>query len=101
MQSVVFRVIQEAITNVARHAKTQRAQVSIGMDGEDLVFTVKDDGCGFDPERVKNTPSNGLSGIAERILLVNGVCEIVSAANQGTLIKSRIPLKAGSSSTSQ
>ena len=92
MQSVVFRVIQEAVTNVARHAKTQHAHVSIRTEGEDLVFSVHDGGCGFDAEAVKNITSSGLSGMAERVLLVNGTYEIVSAANTGTTVRARIPL---------
>jgi signal transduction histidine kinase len=94
VQSVVFRVIQEAVTNVARHAKTQRAEIRVEMDGEDLVFSVADGGCGFDAEIVRNVASNGLSGMAERILLVNGSCEIVSAPDTGTTVKARIPLGA-------
>jgi signal transduction histidine kinase len=94
VQSVIFRVIQEAVTNVARHANTQRARVVIGMEGDDLVFTIEDKGSGFDAENVRSNPSTGLSGMAERILLVNGVCEIVSAPKDGTSIKARVPLKA-------
>lgn len=93
VQSAVFRVIQEAVTNVARHAQTQQARVSIGMDGDALVFTIEDKGCGFDAETIKSLPSTGLSSMAERILLVDGVCQIVSSPGKGTAIKSRIPLK--------
>lgn len=92
VRSVVFRVIQEAVTNVARHAKCQNAKVNVGIDGEALVFTIEDDGCGFDMERVKENPSTGLSSMVERLLLVNGVCEIASAPNRGTKITARIPL---------
>ena len=92
VQSVVFRVIQEAVTNVARHAKTEHAWVKMEMDAEQLEFVVEDKGRGFDAEHVKETPSTGLSSMAERVLLVNGVCEIVSAPNTGTTITARIPL---------
>lgn len=94
VQSVVFRVIQESVTNVARHAKTQHARVTIGMEGDDLVFVTQDQGCGFDCDAARDNPSTGLSAMAERILLVNGVCEIMSQPNAGTTIKTRIPLKA-------
>ncbi|HUS35271.1 MAG TPA: sensor histidine kinase [Verrucomicrobiae bacterium] len=93
-QSVVYRVIQEAVTNVARHAKVEHALVRITMDAEVLVFVVQDKGCGFDPERVKETTSTGLSSMVERVLLLDGSCEIVSAPNVGTTVTARIPLKA-------
>ena len=95
VQSVIFRVIQEAVTNVARHAQAQKARVRIGMDGNDLLFTIDDDGRGFDAHAVREVPSTGLSSMAERVLLVNGVCEIASEPGRGASIKSRIPLSPG------
>lgn len=92
VQSVVFRVIQEAVTNVARHANSQNARVNVAMDGEALVFSIEDDGCGFDMEKVRENPSTGLSSMVERLLLVNGLCEIATAPNRGTKITARIPL---------
>jgi signal transduction histidine kinase len=93
VQSVIFRVIQEALTNVARHAKTECAWVSIRMEGDTLVFKVEDKGCGFLIEQAKDNPSTGLSSMAERVMLVHGVYEIVSNRNAGTVVTARIPLK--------
>jgi hypothetical protein len=90
---VIFRVIQEALTNVARHAKTECAWVSIRMEGDTLVFKVEDKGCGFLIEQAKDNPSTGLSSMAERVMLVHGVYEIVSNRNAGTVVTARIPLK--------
>ena len=96
VQSVIFRVIQEAVTNLARHARVDCACVTIRMEGDDLVFRIEDKGCGFDAEAVRENRSTGLSGMAERVVLVNGVYEIVSAPNAGTTITARIPLGVGS-----
>jgi signal transduction histidine kinase len=91
-QSVVFRVIQEAVTNVARHAKVQSARVTVRIERNDLVCTIIDKGCGFVADGLGENGSTGLSSMVERVLLVNGSCEIASVPNKGTTVTVRIPL---------
>lgn len=94
VQSVIFRVIQEALTNVARHAQTNSARVLFNMNPTEVEFSVIDEGCGFDASKIKERPSTGLSSIIERTLLINGKCDVSSALGKGTTVLVRIPLEA-------
>ena len=92
IEITVFRIIQEALTNIARHARTQEACVDVHVNGEDIYFTIQDQGQGFDPESVEaEYESTGLGGMRERVNLIGGQFEIRSAPGIGTLINVRIP----------
>lgn len=87
----LFRVLQEALTNVMRHAEA--STVSIGLSRADgcLCMSVTDDGKGFDPARHPAERSFGLVGIRERVLLMGGDVEIDSQPGQGTTLIVRLP----------
>ncbi|HXF69835.1 MAG TPA: ATP-binding protein [Thermoflexus sp.] len=89
----LYRVSQEALTNIARHARATHAELTLNCTGEYLELIVADDGIGFDPEAVrKSRPrSLGLIGMAERLSLVGGVLQIESAPGKGTRIRARVP----------
>ena len=88
----LFRTVQEALRNVARHAGADRVEVSVrGVNGE-LQVAVTDDGIGFDPASPVDHPTLGLTGIRERVHLLGGTLEIDSAPRQGTTIAVRVPL---------
>ena len=91
----VFRVAQEALTNVVRHARAAHARVVMDVAGGELVLTVSDDGEGFDVEaaRAHPTRSVGLFGMAERVALVNGSIEVVSRKGSGTRIHVLVPVR--------
>jgi signal transduction histidine kinase len=91
LQSTIFRVIQEAITNIARHARTDRASVVLWMTDTDVVFRVKDRGKGFKPADVRGNHS-GLANIRERVGLVNGHCDIKSSPGRGTIVQVQLPI---------
>jgi PAS domain S-box-containing protein len=91
LQSAIFRVIQEGLTNVARHAKTDEATVVLWMTEKDVLFRIQDRGCGFKIDAAPRR-SNGLFNMRERIHLINGECEIKSAPGRGTTIQALIPL---------
>jgi len=91
LQSTIFRVIQEAITNVARHARTDRASVVLWMTEDDVIFRVKDRGKGFKPADVHGN-HNGLANIRERVSLVNGHCDIKSSPGRGTIVQVQLPI---------
>ena len=93
----VFRVAQEALTNVVRHAKATRARVELVADEDALDLVVADDGHGFDVAAARARPaaSVGLFGMAERVALVGGTLEIRSTRAVGTRIEVRIPLREG------
>ena len=93
-QETVFRVIQEALSNVARHARARHVQVSFGQEmvaGRDwLTVTVADDGQGFDP--ATSTSGMGMTNMLARIEALGGELAVRSAPHAGTTIQFRIPL---------
>ncbi len=91
VRETFVRAVAEGLTNIARHARAHQAQVSVHCVNNKLVGVLRDDGVGFDPSAV---PSGhyGLVGIRERVRLVGGSLDVVSAAQQGTMLKVMIPL---------
>ncbi len=90
LEVVVYRVAQESLTNVVRHARTSRATLSLRRDAAAMVLEVADEGAGFDPERVATTA--GLAGMRERALLVGGRLTIASQPSAGTRVRLTVPL---------
>ncbi|MDE3077652.1 MAG: sensor histidine kinase, partial [Chloroflexota bacterium] len=103
-ETVVFRVIQEALTNVAKHAQAQHVTVDVRLQDSCLKVDVADDGQGFDAEAVLSESTGsvqalGLTGIRERVQLVEGDFRISSRPGQGTRLSVRVPApRAGSRS---
>lgn len=95
-ETVIFRIVQEALTNVARHAQAQSATVCLENQPDAVVVTVRDDGQGFDTDalghRGQVRSGWGLLGIQERARLLGGRCEIESTPGQGTTVRVSIPL---------
>lgn len=93
---VLFRIIQEALTNIAKHAKATEAQVNLEFYPAQIAITVSDNGQGFDPKTVlynrRFHSGWGLLGIQERALLLGGQCEFDSQPGQGTRIRVKAPL---------
>jgi signal transduction histidine kinase len=95
LETALFRLCQEAISNVARHAQATHALVEVAADGADLVVDVEDDGRGFDLAAVQQRegrPHWGLLGIVERAELLGGGARIDSSPGAGTRVEVRIPL---------
>lgn len=92
--TAAFRIIQECLTNIARHAGASKVVVAMAMDDDELHLTVSDDGCGFDPAAVRQRKSFGLLGIRERATALGGRCELNSAVNAGTTVSVHLPLRA-------
>jgi PAS domain S-box-containing protein len=94
-RTVLFRVAQEALTNVARHAKASRAEVSIQKLPDGICMKIKDDGKSFSVDGVfdaKGGKRLGLLGMRERLEMVGGRFDIESVAGKGTTIIAQIPL---------
>jgi PAS domain S-box-containing protein len=95
LETVAFRVAQEALANVARHADATAVWVRAERDGPDVVLQVADDGVGFDPpvarERAAATGHLGLRSMAERIQTAGGSLEISSGPGHGTRVVLRLP----------
>ena len=91
VQTTMYRIVQEALTNVARHARAKRIGVEFRHEGSTLVLLVRDDGVGFEAGAARAGASGlGLNGMRERVALLGGSVEIASRPGQGTLIRARI-----------
>jgi len=93
LETAIFRVVQEALTNVARHAGTTAATVTLTTDGTRLIAEITDRGRGFDVDAMQaRRDSLGLTGLCERVNLAGGRPEIFSRIGQGTRIHAEFPL---------
>lgn len=90
IESAVYRVVQEALTNVAKHARAERVELQMVENDGHLEILIRDDGVGFDPSQ----PSEGfgLVGMRERVALVNGTLNLASTPGSGTELKVRVPI---------
>jgi PAS domain S-box-containing protein len=90
--TAIFRIFQESLTNVARHANATRVEARLEREGDQLILHVQDNGKGFDPEAAKTRRSLGLVGMRERALLLDGELKIEGTPGSGTTMTLRIPL---------
>jgi signal transduction histidine kinase len=88
----LFRIAQEALRNVVRHAKASNVDVSLQSKDGGLVLAVRDDGKGFDQSRADKRTSLGLASMRERISLLGGKLDIDSTRARGTAIVAWVPL---------
>ena len=91
-----FRVVQEALTNVLKHALASRLEVGLNRLDARLVLTLRDNGIGFDVTRHYRVPDNsrslGLIGMRERVAAMGGRLEVESSPGRGTEIRAAFPL---------
>lgn len=94
VELVMYRVVQEALNNAAKHASARYVEVSLKRKRNILTVTVEDDGVGFEPGAVERTQGSGLGlfGMRERLALVGGDLVIESSYGQGTRVIARVPL---------
>jgi signal transduction histidine kinase len=91
-ETAVFRILQESLANIFRHAKASYVKVSYRTDGDNAVFVIHDNGIGITDEQQTDCKSLGLLGIKERAFTLGGSVEINSAEGDGTTVTVRIPL---------
>jgi signal transduction histidine kinase len=90
----VFRMMQEIIHNALKHAHAKNLQIGMGKENNEIIILSKDDGVGFDPERVRKTSSGlGLKSIESRIEILNGTYILKSSPGHGTSYFIKIPVK--------
>lgn len=92
IETAVFRIVQEALTNVARHSKTDSVFVKLQFGEQKITIEIVDQGKGFDPDNINTTSHMGLSSMHERAYAVGGVLELDSVPGVGTRIYAVIPL---------
>jgi signal transduction histidine kinase len=98
IETVLYRVTQEAITNVLRHARSGKVSVVMSRQGNEVSLIIEDDGAGFNPEKIMEDGDKsrlGLRGMRERVSLAGGTLTIESRPGSGTSIFVRIPLRQG------
>ncbi len=92
LKTAIFRICQEALTNVARHAQASRVDISIRHRGDDMELIVSDNGIGISDERKHNKKSFGLLGIRERANFLGGKVTINGEEKLGTSVKLVVPI---------
>jgi PAS domain S-box-containing protein len=96
VETACFRIVQEAVTNIARHSRARNVRLELHRRESELELLIQDDGIGFDPtvahERAVRGESLGLVGMQERIAMVGGGLEIQSVPSGGTIVSARFPL---------
>ncbi|CAB3756105.1 hypothetical protein LMG29542_02776 [Paraburkholderia humisilvae] len=95
VNTVLFRIAQEALTNIVRHAHASKAVLALAMSTQTVTLTVEDDGCGFDVERVQADPyaGVGLRNMRERLEALDGMLSCVSQPGR-TVMKATVPVSA-------
>lgn len=92
---VLYRIVQEGLTNIIRHAQTQNASLHLVFTQSKICIRIEDSGCGFDVDAAlqkRSHPCWGLLGMIERARLVGGDCRIVSEIGAGTLVEVCVPV---------
>lgn len=97
METALYRIVQEALTNIARHAQAKKACVILKEETEAIYATITDDGCGFEAEQLQKMPGPGqergwgLVGMHERANLLDGELVIESYPGKGTVVRACLP----------
>lgn len=97
LSTALFRIVQESLTNIARHAHASHAMVALHDRGDELLLTIADDGCGMSAELTGERKTYGMLGMRERVDMIGGRIAIDSAPGRGTHIEVSIPRNAEAS----
>jgi signal transduction histidine kinase len=97
VEVTLFRIAQEAITNILRHASASHTSVVLLRGAQEVTLLVEDDGCGFDPAALEDEGHTclGLTGMRERASLLGGACRIESFSGKGSTVRVIIPVTGG------
>ena len=96
--TAIYRILQELLTNIARHSQATRAKVRLGRNGTHLVLTVEDNGKGIDKRHINSNDSLGLLGIRERVRPLGGGMVIEGKRGKGTAVVVQLPIEQSDSS---
>ncbi len=92
MEIAIYRMLQEMLNNVTKHAKASKVDVILDVDEDRVALTVRDDGIGIAQERKDNNKTYGLRGLRERATFFGGKVDIRSTPGKGALITVELPL---------
>ncbi|MFH1146483.1 MAG: response regulator [Pseudomonadota bacterium] len=93
VETAVYRIIQEALNNVARHAKASAVTISMKQKDAALLVEIADDGIGMEPSRIRSPHSTGMFGMRERAEILSGTLEVKSYPGKGTQVSVQVPVK--------
>ena len=93
ISTALFRICQEALTNITRHSQATRAEIVLRTLGDQVELKVSDNGVGISKMDIKKSNSFGILGIRERANLLGGKMNIVGRKGKGSVLRVRIPLK--------
>jgi signal transduction histidine kinase len=93
----VYRIAQESLRNIAKHAHAHNVEVSLRQCGASLCLEVIDDGVGFAPKSVRHTPGIGLASMRERVQFAKGEFTIRSEPGTGTTVAVAVPIEGSAS----
>lgn len=91
--TALFRILQESLNYVIRHAQASRVQIVLAASGQNLSMQIVDNGIGIYPDCRRKTNSFGLVGIEKRIIVLGGELDIQSGADRGTSLTVSIPIE--------
>lgn len=96
-ETALYRIVQEALTNVARHAGASKVEVCLSQSDASITLTIRDDGLGFDvlegDALIRRADGLGIRGIRERALMLGGECTVLTRRGAGTTIEIRVPVR--------
>jgi signal transduction histidine kinase len=90
----LFRMLQEALNNVAKHAQARSVEVTLALTGDNVMLEIEDDGIGIPRERADNTQTHGLLGMRERAAYLDGIADIRARSGGGTIVSIQLPVAA-------
>ena len=96
METALYRIVQESLTNVAKHSQAHKVSILLREEADAVDATITDDGRGFDVEEIQKMGDQdrglGLVGMQERALLLDGTATVESGHDHGTVVKVHIPI---------
>jgi len=92
---VLFRIVQESLTNISRHASARNVEILLDHDAERIRLDVADDGVGFDVDAARRKKTFGLLGMQERVIMLRGELSITSSPGRGTRVSVSMPIETG------
>jgi signal transduction histidine kinase len=93
VESTIYRLVQEGLTNAVKHARPERVEVALREDESRVAVTIRDDGAGFRPDA--SSRGFGLVGMRERVELVGGTLQLESTPGGGTTVRASVPARRG------
>jgi PAS domain S-box-containing protein len=90
--TALFRILQESLTNITRHAKASKVGIRLRLKADEVTLTIADDGRGIRPNELADARSMGLLGMRERASLLAGKCTIAARRSEGTVVEVRLPV---------